>query len=254
MKKTFTLTFLGTGTGVPRKKRQAPGLVVQAGDNLLLLDSGSGTAYQLACAGFSYYRFDHLLYSHFAHPDHINDLAELIFANKYFEPRRTSPLFVYGPKGIKNFLANLITLYPVLGNTPYPINIHELEQDTIIMNDVTIQTRPLAHQQNACLGYRITWQGKSVIYSGDTDYCDALVALARQGDVLVIECSLPDGYNVEGHLVPAEIGRISTQAQVKKVFLTHLYPQCDRVDVVAQVKKQFEGEVILAEDLMQITV
>ena len=250
----FTITFMGTGTGVPLKNRQAPGLVVQAGDTHLLVDSGSGTAYQLARAGLHYYQFDHLLYSHFAHPDHINDLAELIFANNYFDIPRKTTLSIYGPKGIKNFLKNLFVLYPVLGNPPYPITVHELEQDTIGVNDVTIETKPLNHQQSACLGYRISHSGKSIIYSGDTDYCAALVTLAQQGDVLIVECSFPDGYKVDGHLTPAEIGQIATQAQVKKVILTHLYPLCDHVDVVSQVKKQFSGEVIRAEDLMQITI
>jgi ribonuclease BN (tRNA processing enzyme) len=245
---------MGTGTGVPLKNRQAPGLVVQAGDTHLLVDSGSGTAYQLARAGLHYYQFDHLLYSHFAHPDHINDLAELIFANNYFDLLRKTTLSIYGPKGIKNFLANLITLYPVLGNTPYPIRVHELEQDTISVNDVTIETKPLNHQQSACLGYRINYQGKIIIYSGDTDYCDALVTLAQHGDVLIVECSFPDDYKVDGHLTPAEIGQIATQAQVKKVILTHLYPLCDHVDVVSQVKKQFSGEVIRAEDLMHVSI
>ena len=212
----FTLTFMGTGTGVPLKNRQAPGLVVQAGDTPLLLDSGSGTAYQLARAGLHYYQFDHLLYSHFAHPDHINDLAALIFGNSYFDPLRKTTLSIYGPKGIKIFLKNLFVLYPVLNNPPYPIAVHELEQDTISVNEVTIATRPLNHQQSACLGYRINYQGKSIIYSGDTDYCDALVTLAQHGDVLIVECSFPDGYKVDGHLTPAEIGQIAAQAQVKK--------------------------------------
>ena len=59
---------------------------------------------------------------------------------------------------------------------------------------------------------------------------------------------------MEGHLTPAEIGQIATQAQVKKVILTHLYPQCDQVDVVSQVKEHFGGDVIRAEDLMQISI
>jgi len=140
----------------------------------------------------------------------------LIFGNSYFDPLRKTTLSIYGPKGIKIFLKNLFVLYPVLNNPPYPIAVHELEQDTISVNEVTIATRPLNHQQSACLGYRINYQGKSIIYSGDTDYCDALVTLAQHGDVLIVECSFPDGYKVDGHLTPAEIGQIAAQAQVKK--------------------------------------
>ena len=64
----------------------------------------------------------------------------------------------------------------------------------------------------------------------------------------------PDGYKVEGHLTPFEVGEVARQAKVKKVILTHLYPLCDQYDVVCQVKKRFRGEVIRAEDLMKVTI
>ena len=180
MKKIFQITILGSGTGVPSKKRQAPGIAVQAGSLRLLFDSGSGAAYQLARAGLKYYEFDHLFYTHFAHPDHINDLPELIFANQYFEPLREKPLSIYGPKGIKKFFKNLITLYPILGKAKYPIKVYELEEDSITLNDIMIKTKPLHHQKNACVGYRIEHQGKSLIYSGDTDYCDLCPGVCEQ--------------------------------------------------------------------------
>ena len=254
MQKKFNVTILGAGTGVPLGNRHAPGLVVQGENIQILLDSGSGAAYQIARAGFKYYQFDHLFYSHYAHPDHINDLAELIFANAYFDPPRNRELHIYGPKGIKSFLIKLIALYPVLSKVGYPIKAHELVEAKTVIDDMVIESRPLTHQQNACLGYRIEYGGKSLIYSGDTDYCESLIELARKGDVLVVECSFPDGYKVEGHLTPGEIGEIATQAEVKKVILTHLYPLCDQFDVVSQVKKKFSGEIIKAEDLMGMDV
>jgi len=254
MEQTFNLTILGAGTGVPLKNRHAPALVVQVGTTHILLDSGSGAAYQIARAGFNYYQFDHLFYSHYAHPDHINDLSELLFANKYFDPPRNRELNIYGPEGIKKFFKNLCALYPVLGNTDYPIRIHELQESTIAIENITITSKPLNHQHTACVGYRIEYVGKSLIYSGDTDYCESLIELARNGVVFVVECSFPDEHKVEGHLTPGEIGRIATLAEVKKVILTHLYPLCDQYDVVAQVSKKFSGEVIRAEDLMKVTI
>ncbi|MCX8011621.1 MAG: MBL fold metallo-hydrolase, partial [Desulfobacterota bacterium] len=99
MKSKFIITFLGTGTGVPQPSRQAPGLVVRMGTTSILLDTGSGSIYQLARAGFKYYEINHLFYSHYVHPDHINDLAAIIFANQYFYPVRKTPLYIYGPPG-----------------------------------------------------------------------------------------------------------------------------------------------------------
>jgi ribonuclease BN (tRNA processing enzyme) len=252
--KHFKVTILGSGTGVPLKSRRAPGLAVTAGATQLLFDSGSGTAYQIAQAGLKYYDFDHLFYSHYTHPDHINELAELIFANAYFDPPRTRELNIYGPKGIKNFFDRLVSLYPVLRDVKYPIRIHELEKSRIALDDMTVESRPLDHKQSISVGYRVEYEEKALIYSGDTDYCEALIKLAKEGDLLIVECSAPDGFKVEGHLTPSEIGEIALRAGVKKVILTHLYPRCDQVDVVEQVRKKFDGEVIRAEDLMQIEI
>lgn len=252
MEKHFKVTILGSGTGVPLKNRQAPGLVVEAGETKLLFDSGSGAAYQIARAGFKYYDIDHLFYSHYTHPDHINDLAELLFANKYFDPPRTRELNIYGPKGIKDFFNRLVSLYPVLGGADYPISIHELEKSLIALDEMSVKSRPLDHKHSVSVGYRVEYEEKSLIYSGDTDYCEALIELAKQGDLLIVECSAPDGFKVEGHLTPSEIGDIAVRAGVKRVILTHLYPLCDQVDVVAQVRKKFDGEILRAEDLMQI--
>jgi ribonuclease BN (tRNA processing enzyme) len=254
MNASMILTILGSGTGVPRADRSAPGLVVQAGETPVLMDSGSGSAYQLARAGIHYHQLDHLFYSHYAHPDHVNDLAELIFANNYFDPRRHEPLNVYGPPGMKDFYRRLVDLFPILGAVDFPVMVHELAHDCVTLGGLTIRTRPLSHQHVACVGYRLEHEGKSIIYSGDTDYCESLIDLAREGEVLVVECSFPDEHKVAGHLTSAEVGNIARRAGVKKVVLTHLYPLSDEVDVVAQVRAVFQGEVIKAEDLMQIFV
>jgi len=255
MNSDFTITFLGTGTGVPRKSRQAPGLVVRMGSTPIILDSGSGSIFQLVRAGFRYYEIDHLFYSHYAHPDHINDLSALIFANQYFDPIRKTPLYIFGPPGIKDFFQRLIELYPLLGKTKFPIKVYELTQEMIRLNgDTIIKTDQLNHQGHACLGYRIEYSGKVLVYSGDTDYCENLINLAQEAEVLIIECSFPNEYKVAGHLIPREIASIATQAEVKKVILTHLYPYSDQVDVVAQVKEKFRGEVFLARDLMEVVV
>lgn len=250
----MTITILGSGTGVPQPERCAPCLVVQAGNTLILMDSGSGSAYQLARAGLFYYQIDHLFYSHYTHPDHINDLAELIFANNYFDPRRTRTLNVYGPRGMRDFYCRLIALFPILGAVDFPVEVQEVGDDCIRLGEVTIRTRPLSHQQSPCVGYRLESEGKSIVYSGDTDYCGALIELAQGADLLVVECSFPNEHKVAGHLIPAEVGSIARQAAVRKVVLTHLYPRSDHADVVAQVRAVFSGEVIKAQDLMRIGV
>ncbi|MDY6953524.1 MAG: MBL fold metallo-hydrolase, partial [Thermodesulfobacteriota bacterium] len=96
--------------------------------------------------------------------------------------------------------------------------------------------------------------GCSVVYSGDTDLCENLVTLAKDADLLVCESALPDEMKVPGHLTPSLAGHIATRAGVKRLVLTHFYPECDTVDVFAQCRKTYQGDLVLAEDLMEIAL
>ena len=105
------------------------------------------------------------------------------------------------------------------------------------------------------VGYRIGFKnGKSMAISGDTDYCQNIVDLGFQADLLVLECSFPDGQKVEGHLTPSLAGRIGSESKCKKLLLTHLYPACDEFDIVSQCRQTFSGEIIFGEDLMRIEI
>jgi ribonuclease BN (tRNA processing enzyme) len=90
--------------------------------------------------------------------------------------------------------------------------------------------------------------------SGDTDYCQSIVDLAREADLLVLECSFPEGRKVEGHLTPSLAGRIASESHCRRLLLTHLYPVCDSADVVGPCRDIFKGDIILAEDLMRVIV
>jgi len=105
------------------------------------------------------------------------------------------------------------------------------------------------------VGYRIKWQdGKSVVISGDTDYCENIVNLASGVDLLILECSFPDEKKVEGHLTPSLAGRIARESRCKKLLLTHLYPICDQHDILTQTKQAFDGEIVISEDLMRVQI
>jgi ribonuclease BN (tRNA processing enzyme) len=101
--------------------------------------------------------------------------------------------------------------------------------------------------------YRITGaDGFTVAYSGDTDICDALVNLAGGADLFICEASLPDEQKVPGHLTPSLAGHIAARAAVGHLVLTHLYPECDTVDIAAQCRRTWSGPLTVARDLMRI--
>ena len=249
------ISVIGSGTGVPSLRRGSPGTVLRVGESTLLLDSGSGTLQRMLQANIDYKEIDYLLYSHF-HPDHTADLVPFLFASNYgSEQKRTGELKVIGPKGMQQFYEGLKTVYGRwIVPQDYTLTIMEIAEEEITFPDFTLQGFNLVHSDNS-VGFRVASRdGKTVAYSGDTDFCSNLIALGREVDLLILECSFPDSKKVEGHLTPSLAGRVAREAGCKRLLLTHFYPPCEEEDIVASVKGQYSGEVTLAEDLMRIIV
>ncbi|MGB3097632.1 MAG: MBL fold metallo-hydrolase, partial [Candidatus Deferrimicrobiaceae bacterium] len=99
-----------------------------------------------------------------------------------------------------------------------------------------------------------TETGKVIAFSGDTDVCAGIVTAARNADVAVFECSFPNECKVRGHLTPGEAGELASAARVKKLVLTHFYPECEGADILGQCGETYSGEIILAKDLLRVPV
>jgi ribonuclease BN (tRNA processing enzyme) len=248
------LIILGSGTGVPSLKRGSPATLIKEGDQSILLDSGSGTLARMLRAGVTYKEVDAVLYSHI-HPDHVADLVPLIFACKYQEDPRTKDLLILGGKGFRDYFEGLRSVYGSwIDPETFLIHIQEVLADDLEIGGLQVTTLPLEHAPES-IGYRVTSAGgQNVVYSGDTDYCPNIVELARGADLLILECSFPEGQKVKGHLTPSLAGRIAHEAGCTRLVLTHLYPPCDQSDIRGDCQDVFPGEVLLAEDMIRIAI
>ena len=65
---------------------------------------------------------------------------------------------------------------------------------------------------------------------------------------------LPDDAPVPGHLTPSVVARIASEAGVRRVVLTHIYPAAEDMDLVTEVGRGFEGEIVVAEDGLEFEV
>jgi ribonuclease BN (tRNA processing enzyme) len=248
------LIVIGSGTGIPSLRRGAPGLLVISDGTRLLIDSGSGTLGRMLEVGVTYRDPDLLLYTHI-HPDHVSDLVPIIFASKYADHPREKELLCIGGPGFRSYFEKLKNLYGSwIEPKSYPLTIKEISQEAFVYMNLRILSSPMAHISES-VGYRIEFKdGKSMAISGDTDYCQNIIDLAFEVDLLVLECSFPDGRKVEGHLTPSLAGRIALESGCKKLLLTHLYPICDQIDILNQCRQVYPGEIILGEDLMRIGI
>lgn len=244
----FRVTIVGSGTGIPVPERGYAGVLVQLAGESWLLDAGPGSLQRLAQLGVTYQTLDRVMLTHL-HPDHSLDLVSILFAMHIPSPARTKPLTIYGPAGLRAFHEGIRVIYPgMLDADSYTLTVEEWSEGARTIGDVQVQALSM-HHSIAALGYRLTWQGKSVAYSGDTDLCAAVVKLGRAADLLILECSVTDEMNVAGHLTPSECGRIAAEAQCHKLALTHFYPVFKDYDILARVRRAYDGPVELARDL-----
>ena len=252
--KVTELTILGSGTGVPSLKRGSPGLLVGTEASRMLIDSGPGTLRRMLEIGLTYHDIDLLLYTHI-HPDHVSDLVPFLFASKYSDLPRKRDLLCLGGPGFKRYFNKIKKVYGTwIVSQSYRFTIKELLRRPLIFQDVKIYAKPMAHLPES-VGYRIEPKGgRSLAISGDTDYCGNVVELASGVDLLVLECSYPNDNKVEGHLTPSLAGRIGMESRCKRLLLIHFYPECDRSDILKEVREVYSGEIILGEDLMRIEI
>lgn len=244
------LTILGSGTCAVTLRRSCSSYYLNADGTHILLDMGFGALRRLAEAGIDYRDIDVVIASHF-HLDHISDLPPLLMALR-FTPgyKRQKPLTLIGPKNLKRFLFDCRDLFGdwLLPTDEYELNIHELEAEQLLLSNCLITARSTFHTENSN-GYRFECNGRSLMYSGDSGPCDALVELAEDVDLALIECSFPDDEAFEKHLTPMQAAHIAEQAHAKKLLLTHFYPSMDKINIMAACKNFYNGRISIAEDL-----
>ena len=252
------VTILGSGTCVPSLKRSACAAMITTGDAVIVLDCGPGTMRRLTETGTAVTDVTHVFFSHF-HPDHTGELTTFLFANKYpDQTRRRRRLTLVGGKGFYKFFNGLKTVYGRWIELPAErftlLEAGADDGDTTGYGDFSVDWAPVAHNPES-LAYRVTGaDGKTVVYSGDTDYSEALIDLARGADLLICESAYPAELKVPGHLTPPEAGEIAARAGVRALVLTHFYPECEQADLAAQCRQAWSGPLALAEDLMRVTV
>jgi len=108
------------------------------------------------------------------------------------------------------------------------------------------------------LGYRIESKTKTVVYSGDTEPTESIRRLAGGADLLIHECSFPEPFVVTNHSTPKRLGETFRGAGVKRIVLTHLYPQtigCED-EMVRDVRAGLGPgvEVEIGRDLQKIAI
>lgn len=245
------VTILGSGTAVPSLQRNSSGVLIQNDEVNTLVDFGYGNLKQLLNLGITYHEIDRIFFTH-NHPDHMCDLIPFLFGSRYPLDARKKDLEIVAGPGFQDFFDKLMLAFKHwLKPTEYQLKILEIDEGAYEFGETKVQAKKVKHIAMS-RGYRFTNdEGKSVALSGDTDYCEGMIELGRDTDLMILECAWPDEEKTEGHLGPTLAGKLAMEANCKKLCLTHFYPPCDLENIRKIVQDTYKGELVLARDLMQ---
>lgn len=229
---------------------------VRAGDTLIILDAGTGIrelGHDLTTQGNPQQIF--LLITH-THWDHINGFP---FFPPAFVHRNT--IDVYGPalkdRSLEQIFSSQMdySFFPVTQTQmAASLNFHDIKETSFFIRDVQISTRSMNHPV-IDLGYRISYRGKSIFFTGDHEpyynvqrfqgkeddedklaeldtrvkaLNQAVVDFVRGVDLLICDATYtPEEYKNHvgwGHAYTDQVLDLAVCAGVKKLVLTHHEP------------------------------
>jgi len=282
------VVLLGTGNGKADPERYAPSNLVWIDDEPVLVDCGNGVLYRLREAGVHPGRVETVLLTHL-HFDHYADYPllatqPLLGEGAFWREK----LEVFGPPGTERLVRNFEDIYDyeldfytyLKGYTDAKdavrADVTEIHRNwQLERGEWTISTALVDHGvvRLPSFAYRIdSPDGKSIVFSGDTIPCQDLIDLADGADVLVHECTFPDegvqtrkekGYAWNTHSTPSRVAEVAQEVDVDKLVLNHFVgwrygEEENRHDwheiAPPVINEHFDGELVIGEDLMEITI
>lgn len=139
----------------PTKQRNHSAILLQYGRENILFDCGEGTQRQMRFAGIKPARITRLCISHW-HGDHVFGIPGLLSAMG--ADQFAEKLLIYGPKGSKQYMKNLLTWFAAKG-----IIAHEVQEVSsgifATHQDFRLEAQELKHS-TPCIGFSFLEQDK----------------------------------------------------------------------------------------------
>lgn len=276
---TFRVILLGTGNPRPALSRFGPSILVIAGERNLLFDCGRGVTQRIYQLKIPFNDVSALFLTHL-HSDHTVGIPDLWLTG--WVMGRKVPLSIWGPQGTADMAAHLQEAYSfdvhirrdvdeklspqgvvVQARDVGPGMVYEEKENGLKVTAFTVDHGPV----KPAFGYRVDFQGHSVVLSGDTTFSENLIRAAQGTDVLIHEVLDLDAYRpADDTYTPEQIEKViahhTTAEQAAIVFarvhpklavFSHIVP-IDAPNVIAQTRKTYSGWIELGEDLMTIDI
>ncbi|MEE8515108.1 MAG: MBL fold metallo-hydrolase [Alphaproteobacteria bacterium] len=273
----FRVTLLGTGAPPPTIDRFGPSTLVEVGQEKFIFDAGRGALQRLYQLGLPFGDITGMFLTHH-HSDHVVGFTDLWLTGWIGRPwgKRVVPLKLWGPEGTHQMAEHLPLAFATdirVRSHAYPPNgvkleSTEIEEGVVYEADgITITAFKVDHggEQLDAFGYRIDYNGRSAVLSGDTTFNENLINHAQDADLLVHEVThgMGDGFeraNLErirrNHTVPEDAGRVFARTRPKLAVYTHLllFGDATADDLIPATRPTYDGPLVVGADLMQFEI
>tara|TARA_B100001175_G_C19512698_1_gene644977 strand:- start:79 stop:1017 length:939 start_codon:yes stop_codon:yes gene_type:complete len=277
------LIILGSGTPNPDPDRHGSGYAVVVNKSAYIVDFGPGIVRRISAMsptwGGAYPSMElqniNTAFLTHIHSDHSGALADLILTPWIMG--RDEPLNLYGPEGLKKMSEKITEAYRddinyrLYGSQPannlgFTTNVVEIIKDGIIYKDNNVEVVAFknAHGEfKNSFGFLFITDDKRILFSGDTAVSKNLIKYGKDLDILVHEVFSSETfinksedwqiYHQAHHTSSIDLGIIAHQLKPKKLILSHiLFWGASEESLLTDVRKNFNGETIVAKDLMVI--
>ena len=261
--------------------------VLRSGDEYLMFDCGPATTQKLGNAGLTTEQVDYLFFTHH-HSDHDLDYPCFLLTRWFYEVGQLKELQVYGPEYTELLTTRLIDPdvgafahdFRVRMNHPMSLAVYQNAGGVLPRDGPTVMAKDIgpgkvcegkdwevvsARAEHVepwldSLAYRFNSSKGSIVFTGDTRPCRGVAELAKGTDVLVINCvgfeaEIEAWHGNEYMIGTTATGKLAQEAGAKKLVLVHhgFTAEHGRMErAIVDISKEYDGEIILGQELMEL--
>ena len=222
--KSVSVKFLGSGAAFGSGGRLQTCILIEAAGAKFLLDCGAAALISMKRFGVSTADIDKILITHL-HGDHFGGIPFFILDSQLIS-KRTGPLRIAGPPGVKDRIHSAMEImFPGSSRVKQKFQIEFFELRAGVrtqIDQIFVTAEGVAHASGSpSYALRIECAGKSIVYSGDTEWTDNLINVARGADLFIAEAYFYEK-KIKYHLNYQTLMEKKAELDCKRIVLTHM--------------------------------
>ena len=245
MKKVM-IKFLGCGDAFGSGGRFQTCIFIESDDTGFLLDCGASALISMKQFGVSLLDIDRILVTHL-HGDHFGGIPFFILDSQLIS-RRTEPLLIAGPPGLEERIINAMEInFPGSSKVRQKFDIIYEELPEAVPTQLgTIRVTPfgVVHGSGApSYALRVEISGKTIVYSGDTEWTDGLLKAVDGADLFICETYYYDK-KMKNHLNYQTLMNYRNDLNCQRIIATHMSQ--DMLDRLNSLELEYaeDGKII----------